>query len=117
MSKTVKRGRSASFSAHRKEVFRRNRGNRKFDEAYRQAKDEFNLAHLAREMRQASRKTQKDLASQIGTTASAIARLERVDYEGHSLPMLQKIAAACNVELVLTARKGKGRFNRKVALA
>ncbi len=32
----------------------------------------------------------------VGTTASVICRLEDADYEGHSLAMLQRIAAALN---------------------
>jgi hypothetical protein len=32
----------------------------------------------------------------IGTTASVICRLEDADYEGHSLAMLNRIAAALN---------------------
>jgi ribosome-binding protein aMBF1 (putative translation factor) len=38
--------------------------------------------------------TQRELAEKIGTTASVICRLENADYEGHSLSMLRRIAAA-----------------------
>ena len=38
--------------------------------------------------------TQRELAALIGTTASVICRLEDADYEGHSLTMLSRIAAA-----------------------
>lgn len=38
--------------------------------------------------------TQRQLAKLVGTTASAICRLENADYEGHSLVMLNRIAAA-----------------------
>ncbi len=38
--------------------------------------------------------TQRQLANLVGTTASAICRLENADYEGHSLAMLNRIAAA-----------------------
>ena len=38
--------------------------------------------------------SQRDLAKQVGTTASVICRLEDADYEGHSLAMLRRIAAA-----------------------
>lgn len=38
--------------------------------------------------------TQRQLAKLVGTTASAICRLENADYEGHSLAMLNRIAAA-----------------------
>ncbi len=38
--------------------------------------------------------TQKELAKLVGTKSSAISRLENDDYEGHSLAMLRRIAAA-----------------------
>ncbi len=38
--------------------------------------------------------TQRQLADLVGTTASAICRLEDADYEGHSLAMLNRIAVA-----------------------
>jgi ribosome-binding protein aMBF1 (putative translation factor) len=38
--------------------------------------------------------SQRKLAKLVGTTASVICRLEDADYEGHSLPMLRRIAAA-----------------------
>lgn len=40
--------------------------------------------------------SQRQLAKAVGTTASVICRLEDADYEGHSLSMLQRIAAALN---------------------
>jgi len=40
--------------------------------------------------------SQRQLAELVGTTASVICRLEDADYEGHSLPMLRRIAAALN---------------------
>ena len=38
--------------------------------------------------------TQRELAKRVGTSASAICRLEASDYEGHSLYMLKRIAEA-----------------------
>jgi len=38
--------------------------------------------------------SQRELAKRVGTTASVICRLEDADYEGHSLAMLRRIAAA-----------------------
>jgi len=38
--------------------------------------------------------SQRALAARIGTTASVICQLEAADYEGHSLSMLRRIAAA-----------------------
>ncbi len=40
--------------------------------------------------------SQRQLAKLVGTSASAICRLEDSDYEGHSLAMLRRIAAALN---------------------
>src|SRR5262245_21467581 len=38
--------------------------------------------------------SQRQLAKLVGTTASVICRLEDADYQGHSLAMLRRIAAA-----------------------
>lgn len=45
--------------------------------------------------------TQARLAELVGTTQSAIARLENADYEGHSLTMLVRIAGALENRLVI----------------
>ncbi len=54
-------------------------------------------ARIAREiydLRTGANLTQRQLAKRVGTTASVICRLEDADYEGHSLSMLQRVAAA-----------------------
>jgi len=38
--------------------------------------------------------TQQELADRVGTSKSAISRLEDADYEGHSLTMLKRLADA-----------------------
>jgi ribosome-binding protein aMBF1 (putative translation factor) len=38
--------------------------------------------------------SQRALAKLVGTTASVICRLEDADYEGHSMAMLNRVAAA-----------------------
>ncbi len=67
------------------------------------------VAQLIYDVRTKAKFTQKQLAELIGTTQSVIARLEDADYEGHSLSMLQRIAAAVNkrleVRFVSAARK------------
>lgn len=45
--------------------------------------------------------TQRQLAKMVGTTASAICRLESADYEGHSLAMLNRIAAVLDQRVEL----------------
>ena len=62
--------------------------------------------------------SQRQLAKLVGTTASVICRLEDADYEGHSLAMLQRIAASLNrrVEInFIKAQAGLRRFRGKVA--
>ncbi len=76
---------------------------------------QIDLALLVREMREEARLTQAELAKKAGTTQSVIARLEDAEYAGHSLSMLERIAAACGVNLKLRAEK-KPHFDREVAL-
>jgi predicted transcriptional regulator len=52
------------------------------------------VARLIYEARTTAELTQAELAELIGTQQPVIARLEDADYEGHSLSMLQRIAAA-----------------------
>jgi DNA-binding XRE family transcriptional regulator len=53
--------------------------------------------------------TQRALAKLVGTTASVICRLEDADYDGHSLAMLRRIAAAVEkrveIRFVAVSRK------------
>ena len=52
------------------------------------------VARKIRELRTKAGLTQRQLAKLVGTTASVICLLEDADYEGHSLSMLRRIAAA-----------------------
>ncbi len=52
------------------------------------------VAQSIYKLRQRAGLTQLELAKRIGTTQSVISRLEDADYEGHSLAMLNRIAAA-----------------------
>lgn len=54
------------------------------------------VARMIYDARTKASLTQKELARLVGTTQSVIARLEDADYEGHSLSMLTRIAAALN---------------------
>jgi ribosome-binding protein aMBF1 (putative translation factor) len=53
--------------------------------------------------------SQRQLAKLVGTTASVICRVEDADYEGHSLPLLRRIATALNrrVEIRFVSLKHK----------
>src|SRR5262245_14050293 len=52
------------------------------------------VAEMILAAREGAGLTQTDLARLVGTTQSVISRLEDADYEGRSLTMLQRIAAA-----------------------
>src|SRR5277367_46705 len=74
-----------------------------------EARAEDELARKIYELREQAGLTQKRLAKLVGTTASVISRLEDSDYEGHSLTMLKRIAAAVNkrVEIRFVSRNEK----------
>lgn len=59
------------------------------------------IGRQIRELRAAAGVTQRELAKRAGTTTSVISRLENANYEGHSMAMLRRIAAAVgkNVEI------------------
>jgi DNA-binding XRE family transcriptional regulator len=68
--------------------------------------------------------TQAQLAKVVGTTASVICRLEDADYQGHSVAMLRRIAAALNrrveirfLPLGQSAQVGNDMFARDALLA
>ena len=49
--------------------------------------------------REAAGLTQQALAKLVGTSQSTIARLEDADYDGHTLKLLNRIAAALHQQL------------------
>ena len=59
-----------------------------------EARANLDIACKIYDLRDKAGLTQKALAKRVGTTASVISRLEDADYEGHSLSMLRRVAAA-----------------------
>jgi len=51
------------------------------------------------ELRTKAGLSQRELADRIGTTQSAISRLEDADYQGHSLSMLRRVAEALGADV------------------
>ena len=74
-----------------------------------EVRSEDELARKIYQLREQAGLTQERLAKLVGTTASVISRLEDSDYEGHSLTMLKRIAAAVDktVEIRFVSRKQK----------
>lgn len=67
------------------------------------------IARRIHQLRTRAGLSQRELARRVGTSASAICRLEDADYEGHSLFMLKRIAEALGrrveIRFVLVRRK------------
>jgi transcriptional regulator with XRE-family HTH domain len=57
------------------------------------------IAQLVRDARAHAGLTQRQLATNVGTTQPVIARLENAEYRGHSLRMLRRIAAALGFDI------------------
>ncbi len=109
MKQTVKRDRHSEF------VEQRARKSATYRKSFARTLQQVDLALLVREMREDAGLTQTELARKVGTAQSVIARLEDAEYTGHSLTMLERIAAVCGVALRLHAEK-KPNFDREVAL-
>ena len=109
MRQTVKRDK------HSEIVEQRARKSATYRKTFGRTLHQIDLALLVREMREDAGFTQTELAKKVGTTQSVIARLEDAEYTGHSLTMLERIAAVCGIALKLHAEK-KPNFDREVAL-
>jgi len=66
----------------------------KRQQAFEEAVANREVAQRIYELREQAGLSQTELAKRVGTTQSVISRLEDADYEGHSLAMLNRIAAA-----------------------
>lgn len=60
------------------------------------------LGQQIHDARKAAGLTQAQLAERVGTTQSVISDLEDAEYEGHSMPMLRRIAAALDLSVRVT---------------
>jgi predicted transcriptional regulator len=64
------------------------------DELLEQERANLDVARKIYDLRTKAGLSQAELAKKVGTTQSVISRLEDADYEGHSLALLRRIAAA-----------------------
>jgi transcriptional regulator with XRE-family HTH domain len=69
--------------------------------AYEEALADAEVGMMVHELRIFEGLTQAQLAERIGTTASAISRVESADYRGHSLAMLRRIAGAVGKKVAI----------------
>ena len=88
--------------------------------SYERARANAEVAQAIYDLRTEAGLSQRALAERVGTTASVICRLEDADYDGHSLSMLRRVAAALGrrVTIVFTpapAQVGRPRHPRRPA--
>lgn len=86
---------------------------RRFRELYEQDCEAASLAVQIREMRRRRGWTQGELARRIGTTQSAIARLENAEYEGYTVHILRRLARAAGWRLEIRLQPGRGGSGRR----
>ena len=70
------------------------RGSPEHDKLLEEALIDDHVARSIYDLRTRAGITQTELANRVGTSPSVISRLEDANYRGHSLTMLQRIAAA-----------------------
>lgn len=70
--------------------------------AYERAAADASIATNIYQLRTAAGLSQRELAARVGTSASVICRLEDADYEGHSMAMLRRVAAAVGRRVEVT---------------
>jgi DNA-binding XRE family transcriptional regulator len=89
-------------------------GDRRRQAALEQAIAGAEVARQIYELRTKARLTQAKLAELVGTSTSAISRLEDADYAGHSLAVLRRIASALNqrVEVTFVPLRGRAAQSR-----
>ena len=69
--------------------------------AYEQEVLNAEIARNIFELRTKAGLSQRELAERVGTSASAICRLEDADYDGHSLSLLKRIAEALDKRVAI----------------
>ncbi len=70
-----------------------------FVERFKQAGEAWDVALQITRLREEAGVSQKELAERLDTTQQQISRLESPAYEGHSLSMLRRVAAALHARV------------------
>ena len=76
-----------------------------FRKGYDQEKRSVFLAYRILSLRQKLNLSQRQMATKMGTSQQAVARLESGEYEGFTVRTLEKVAEALGAELVIDIRK------------
>lgn len=96
----MRRNRTMAKTSDAVEILKRKTGiDPDADPEMLQIAEDYRVAQMIYDARHSAGLTQQELADAIGTTQSVISQLEDADYEGHSLSMLRRIAAALHLKL------------------
>lgn len=81
--------------------------NKRFRDGFKEEYEKLSIGEQIARLRHGSGLTQKELATKIGTTASAISRYENAEYDRYELKTLRKIAEACGGALQLVLQPSR----------
>ena len=81
----------------------------------RQTRREMALGMKIRRAREEAGLTQQRLAEIVGTQPSAISRIEDADYDGHSVSLLERVAEALDLRLIIDFESKRPLPNRRKA--
>jgi ribosome-binding protein aMBF1 (putative translation factor) len=87
----------------------------KFRKRFEEAGEAWEVALQLVALRKARGLSQRELADMVGTSQQQISRLESAAYQGHSLAMLRRVAAALNATLRVEVLPNEGRAEPMVA--
>jgi transcriptional regulator with XRE-family HTH domain/predicted nucleotidyltransferase len=76
-----------------------------FSERIRKAGEAWDVALQLAALRREAGLSQKELAGRVGTSQQQISRLESPSYEGHSLSMIRRVAAALGARIHVQVRR------------
>jgi len=79
--------------------------NKDFEKGFFAEMEKARIALEIASFREKAHLTQKQLADRVGTSQSAIARLENDNYQNYSIRILRKIAEVLDLELVVSLRE------------
>ena len=72
-----------------------------FTNAFDKRRTEAEVAFQIRRLREAKGWSQKDLAKKVGCSQQAVSAVEQAGYKRHSLPLLRRIAAVLDADVVV----------------
>ena len=77
------------------------RRNPVFAKAFEKRRIDAEVAFQIRRLREAKGWSQKDLAKKVGCSQQAVSAVEQAGYKRHSLPLLRRIAAVLDADVIV----------------